>query len=986
MNVISYLSGLIYKPRARKLIQRTKMYLESFQHSNRTASQLLDAFNDGSIFVSAKQYQSLVERYASYRSYFEAGTPFIFNGKAKSEFNKLSKWIYRDSEFSAILEYYARVQQESNIVRRRASEQLQTINLHNQKYDNRVLQAQVELEQIKQHYISHSVKTRIQGEYREVYGFFKDAQNDELTEPQNAFKAIFDTWDNQVTFWNQDYIQRSLEEHKAFFDDIDGKSLDEQQRVAVLTDEDNNLVLAGAGSGKTLTIAGKVKFLTQIKNVRPEEILLISFTNKAAGEMKERISERLHVNVDVKTFHKLGNEIIARHSNAKRGIVEELRPYVQAFFEAEILTKPALMQKIVSFFGVYLNIPRDRADFKTLGEYHESQKGLDFESLKSKLNRMNSIHQTLKGETMKSLEEILIANFLFLNGVDYEYEKDYGYPTATREFRQYKPDFYLPEYGLYIEHFGVNEKMRAPWLEGIEEEKYISGIRWKRSIHAEKKTTCIESFSYYNQNGVLLSKLSENLLKQGIKYKTIDVRNLFELLCKRQNNQQFEEFIKLVCSFINLYKSSGYTNSEFERLSNDNRASERNLFLRDRTELFLSIVHPIYDFYQKSIGIEQRIDFNDMINEATRIAQLPEARFDYKYIIIDEYQDISKSRYGLVKAIKDKTGAKVMCVGDDWQSIYRFAGSDLDLFTRFGDYFGIYETMKIERTYRNSQELINIAGKFVMRNKKQMTKDLKSAKSSPQPIKVQAISTNMGDVVHTTIENIVEEYGVESSIMLLGRNNRDIKQLADHRSFIVDVDKRTIKSVKYKGLKLTFMSAHKSKGLEADNVILINGRNALLGFPNRISDDPVLQWVLTTPDTLEFAEERRLFYVALTRTRNELVIVVPENEKSVFVNELINEYKVPYVLTGIEKPISSNPKCLTCKTGTLVERKASNGNLFVGCSNYPGCRRTYSDIRLIKNQVYCATCKGYMVMRKNSRGVPFYGCTNYPHCRTTMNK
>lgn len=986
MNLFSTLSGLYYKPRIKKLLNHMQTYLESLDSSVKKGNRIVKSLDKDAEFISFKEHQNYIDRYTKNKAYFEKNDPFDVHNQIKKDFDKLKKWVLKTAKYITIVELYERVKKDSYQVYLRMLEQVKVIQVHNSKFDQKINQAFIELKQYKQDYITNSQKIHFVKEYEEVYQFFNTANEDELSEPQKEFKNLFSDKDAQFTSWNQEYIKENLQTHSAFFDDIDGKSLDEQQRVAVLTDEDNNLVLAGAGSGKTLTIAGKVKFLTQIKKVRPEEILLISFTNKAAGEMQERISKRLHVNVDVKTFHKLGNGIIAKHVNVKQSISDELRPYVQTFFDREILTRPALLQNIVQFFGVYFNIPRDRSEFETLGEYYESQRGLDFESLKSKLQRMNSTHQTLKGETMKSLEEIMIANFLFLNGVEYEYEKYYEYDTATKEFRQYQPDFYLTRYGLYLEHFGVNEQMRAPWLKGIEEKKYIQSVHWKRGLHAEKGTICIESFSYYNKNGMLLSKLSKNLQEHGVEFNEVNALDLYELLCSRQNNQQFEEFVKLICSFINLFKSSGYSGTDFDRLTHENRISENNPFLRKRTELFFEIVRPIYEFYQASIAKERKIDFNDMINEATEIALLPESHFNYRYIIIDEYQDISKGRFGLVKAIKDKTGAKVMCVGDDWQSIYRFAGSDLDLFTRFGEYFGAYETMKIERTYRNSQELIDIAGQFVMRNKKQLTKKLKSAKSTPQPIKIHSFSDNMGDVVDAIIEGIVQKYGVNNTIMLLGRNNMDIKQLDGHHGFKVDINKHLIKSEKYPSLQLSFMSVHKSKGLEAHNVIVINGRNAVLGFPNRMSDDPVLQWVLTAADSLAFSEERRLFYVALTRTENELFIVVPEREKSLFVNELIKDYKVPLVSSGSQTSIASNPKCLTCNTGTLVERKGKGGKSFLGCSNYPGCRRTYSDIRIIKNQVRCGTCKGYMVVRRSKNGVQFYGCTNFPHCRTTKKR
>lgn len=986
MNILLTLKGLIYKPRINKLLNRVHTYLESLESLVQANNQLLEPINSNTTYISVRDYQSYIDKQQQFKDYLKQGDPFDTNKVMKEEFDKLKVWIVNTSRFDLIIQLFERIQQQLNVNNLVIYNRLQSIQQHNMKYDRRIDQAFMDLKQYKEDYITNSQKKRFKKNYEEIYRFFQEASKEELSKSQHIFKTVFSDLDAFFSSWNQEYIQHSLQVHASFFDDIDGKSLDEQQRIAVLTDEDSNLVLAGAGSGKTLTIAGKVKFLTQIKKVKHEEILLISFTRKAAGEMRERITDRLKVNVDVMTFHGLGNEIIAQHTNKKRGTVDDARPYVQTFFDREMLTRPALLQKIVSFFGVYLNIPRDRADFETLGEYHESQRGLDFESLKSKLNRMNSPLQTLKGETMKSLEEIMIANFLFLNGVEYEYEKNYEYDTATKEFRQYQPDFYLTEYGLYLEHYGINEHMRAPWLKGIEEEKYIKGVHWKRELHAEKGTTCLESFSYYNQNGVLLSKLNENLMKHGVKYKVVNELKLYELLCSREYNKQFEDFIKLVCSFISLFKSSGYKDIDFDRLRSENQLKERNPFLRDRTELFLGIVRPIYKYYQESIDKEKKIDFNDMINKATGIAQLSESRFDYKYIIIDEYQDISKSRFGLVKAIQDKTGAKIMCVGDDWQSIYRFAGSDLDLFTRFGDFFGVHATMKIERTYRNSQELIDIAGQFVMRNKKQFTKELKSAKSTSKPVKIVSFSNNMGEVVESIIERIVQKYGLEGKIMLLGRNNGDLKQLEGHRGFIVDVEKKKIQSVKYESLTLDFMSTHKSKGLEADHVILINGRNALLGFPNRISDDPVLGWVLTEPDSLEFAEERRLFYVALTRTKNEMFIVVPEMEKSVFVNELIKEYKVPLLSYDNQNSISSNPKCLKCNTGILLERKGFQGKLFLGCSNFPGCRSRYNDVKIIKNQMRCGSCNGYIEMRKNAKGDLFYLCSNSPYCRTTYSK
>ncbi|NOU83900.1 AAA family ATPase [Paenibacillus sp. LMG 31459] len=996
--LLSFFQKLIYKPQAMKIIRPTTIKLDAVGTKLSEFSTTLQLFSSTPQYISlnSDSKPDLLRRVETLLPVLNAKSPFTVEPsvhlKFESKNKRLKQWLFQSDEYRVLCQTYAQLHQEAKNLKSQIEEQLIIHQKHNQQFDEKVLEANLCFEQIKKEYISTSDKQRYCSSYQEVFQFFKHADVQELSQPQAWFVSIYSNIDLHVRLANQGYIELQLVMQKSLFDDIDGKSLDEQQRISVLTDEDNNLVLAGAGSGKTLTIAGKVKFLTQIKKVQPEEILLISFTNKSAKEMQERINDKLNVPVIVKTFHKLGTGIIAQHSDFKLSVVNEPGSYIHSFFETAVLTKPHLLQQLVFFFGVYFNIPHDRANFKTLGEYHESQKSLDFESLKSKLERLNEKFDSLKGEKMKSLEEILIANYLFLNGIDYEYETDYEYPTATREFRQYKPDFYLPKYGIYIEHYGVNEHMRAPWLEGIEEEKYIKGIHWKRQTHDQMKTTCIESFSYYNQKGVLLERLAEHLMQHNVSINPIDASGLYELLCKREQNQQFDDFIKLIGSFISLFKSCGYRELDFERLERENELKERNFFLRERTKLFLAIARPAYLYYQTSIASERKIDFNDMINDATELARLPESHFQYKYIIIDEYQDISRSRFGLIQAIKEKSGAKVMCVGDDWQSIYRFAGSDLDLFTRFGDYFGAYETMKIERTYRNSQELIDIAGSFVMRNPNQLTKDLASGRSTPQPIKIQAFSEHMGQVVEMIVDNLVSKYGLENgdekrSVMLLGRNNLDLAQLEDYPGFVVDTKELTIRSVKYPSLDLIFMSVHKSKGLEADNVILINGKNATLGFPNRITDDPILQWVLTTPDYMEFAEERRLFYVALTRTKNELYIVVPDKDKSVFVTELIEQYGVPLNAIGVKGSISNNPKCLTCKTGVLVERKSKKGEAFVGCSNFPGCRRKYSDLKLIKEQIYCAKCKGYMVIKKNNKtGKLFYACSNFPHCAHTMNQ
>lgn len=850
---------------------------------------------------------------------------------------------------------------------------------------------------LRKNYITHSMYHEIQidSRFKNSFDYLKNDINEINDKTVKEFIIYFGNLSKYINKWNNEYVNNELRIHKDLFNNIDGKSLDIQQRTAIVTDEDANLILAGAGSGKTLTISGKVKYLIDRKGVNPDEILLISFTKKASEEMKERISKKLGLNVDVMTFHKLGLQIISTSNGFKPEVFDELDKVIDNYFKTQIISDNSLLQLLLQFFGFYINIPKDLDEFEDLGEYHEHYKNVDFETLKSKAfkqkeyvkkntKKLANEYKTYSGEQVKSLEEFIIANFLFLNGIDYIYESPYAYNTANQNYRQYKPDFYLPEYDIYIEHFGINENFRAPHLSDIEEKIYLEGIEWKRNTHKQYQTTLIETYSYYNKNGILLEKLEEKLKNYNIVFNPVDFKELYSAIYDQTNDRYFTEFKKLIATFINLFKSNGFRANKFREFKNDNNRTKNHIFLQKRNHIFFSLVEPIYDFYQKQMQQSRQIDFNDMIITATNLIKNDKISFNYKYIIIDEYQDISHSRYNLVNEIRQKTKAKIMCVGDDWQSIYRFAGSDVQLFTKFRDYFGQHELLKIEKTYRNSQQLIDIAGKFVMKNPLQYKKDLKSDKSNPFPIRLFGYKGNEIILSLTkAIEEVINLYGEDTEVLLLGRNNFDIKILDNQEQFKINNKNMTIKYNKYPKLKITFLTVHRSKGLESDNVILINAKNSTVGFPNKISDDPILSYVLTDSDDFWFAEERRLFYVAITRTKNTTYVLVPEHFQSTFVKELRNDYKLPYEYDG--QNMITNLSCPRCKSGHLLVRANGMGQKFLGCSNYPGCDYTLNNIEVLNDQIKCISCGRYMVRRKNRYGKAFYGCSYYPKCNNTLN-
>ncbi|MDD2286715.1 MAG: UvrD-helicase domain-containing protein [Paludibacter sp.] len=802
---------------------------------------------------------------------------------------------------------------------------------------------------LQESYISHSTVITLRSDFRETYTYIQSLPS--FVRDQCDLTKFYDTYsdlERYIDEWNTIFVKKELVDTRALFDDIDGRSLDEQQRVAVITDEDNELIIAGAGCGKTLTLSGKVQYLLKRKNILPEEILLISYTKKATEELRNRVSHGAGGTITAKTFHKLGFDIITNHCHQRPDVAEEsdLIKSIKIYFENVLISDPEKIIILLTFFGSYIHIPPGMEKFRSAEEVTGFYQGISFQTLRSHAelyisDASKNEKQTHAGEKVKSLEELTIANFLYLNGVEYEYERLYPFASGDITKKPYRPDFYLPEYDLYLEHFGVSSDGTVPWLSKEEAEKYIEGMKWKRAFHKKHGTTLLETYSYYNKDGILTEKLTEILQKHTVVFHSRDLRELYVVWMKKKYLSGYRDFIHLVSTFIILYKSNGYTGLPCETLKKS-LPDRVNVFYQQRTDLFLKIVSPIYQRYQNYLKYSGKIDFSDMINEAESIIASDPSPESYKYIIIDEYQDTSVGRYRLIRTLREKTGAKIVCVGDDWQSIYKFAGSDIGLFINFEKYFGYSSRVKIENTYRNSQELIDIAGKFVMANPRQIKKELRSVGHCEKPVRfVPYTPGHVSKALKIIVDEIAAEFGENTRVLVLGRTNYDIRDkitnsciFGDGFSLKYTQSGVFIISEKYPGLTLEFLTVHSAKGIESDNVIILNLEDKILGFPNKIEDDPLLELVLTAGDGFLYAEERRLFYVALTRTRNNVYLPIPEkiSKRSMFVCELEKQ------IASKDYPSNDQKKCPVCGSA-MVPRNGKYG-VFFGCSRYPNCKGT----------------------------------------------
>lgn len=890
--------------------------------------------------------------------------------------------------------------------------------------------------------------------FKEDYAEYISSEDEKFFEKFYNKPETFETDTKQA---NERYINQELKDNSDLFDDLDGKSLDSQQREAIVVDEDAVKVIAGAGSGKTFTIQGKVKYLTEKRDVDPSEILAISFSNASVDDLKERIAEP----IDIKTFHKVGKDILTQYNQYSRPDTSALKRIIKRYLTKKALKNEDISKKLIEFFSFYINVPPSDDDIKYEGDLLDWQEGVDFSTLKRRFK--NKQRETLNNEIVRSYEELYIANFLFIYGIKYTYEKIYSYPNKNfeREFNKFKeflfsfneeipdelknditndllnltdifeeyeikdylPDFYLDDYNIYIEHFGLNRNCENHLIGGKSSEEYVKEMEWKRKVHKKYGTTLIETFSYYQSENRLLTRLAEKLQAQGVEFNEIDYREVYRILLENKTIKEWEDFIVLLKTFIELFKGNNYDETKFKEFY-DYVGGLKDSFSKDRTIAFLKIVEEIYNDYEAYLLKIKKIDFNDMINKASDCIVKNGLDLPYKYIIVDEYQDTSFTRYNLLRNICDSIGAKIMVVGDDWQSIYSFSGCDVNIFTKFDNFFDVCETRYIEKTYRNSQQLIDASSNFVMKNPDQTRKELKSSKSLKYPIKLVNFDNDFDEILkfELIIKNIINQSTFKNKkILILGRNNKDIFNLLKNfnveneygkRKFEIlgDEDKlRRNKFVKivYRespDVNIEYRTVHQSKGLECDNVILINLKNWKTGFPNKMVDDPILNFVKRNGDSFSYAEERRLFYVALTRTKNNVYLLAPYFKSSVFVQELKTDANVELLnlehnrletLKNIEKNgeryvIPTKLKCPVCKTGVvLLESFWNKGKLnrVLKCSHNmapPFNRCNWeggyygSELEDLDDIEYCPSCDGILIKRyRHSDGHPFLGCTNF---------
>lgn len=563
-------------------------------------------------------------------------------------------------------------------------------------------------------YITNNEKQIIQSKFNNLYIKTRKNKLYIFSKTKRKFVKDFKNVDVLQKKNNSIYTENVLAINNDLLNNIKGFPLDSEQRRCVVDEEDNILVIAGAGSGKSLTIIGKIRYLIESKFFEENEILCISFTNDSTNSLKKSLQKNYNYNIDVLTFHKLALKIFAtvrEEINISDSYTLEL--IIDEFYEAIIYDYPAILKSVVYYF----------------------------------------------------------------NNNDFNYFNEYKKIINTKKFIRYK---------------------------------------------------------------------------------------------------------KLLAQFIRLFKANVLNDNILINYLEKAKNNKKDYY-------FLYNIIIIFNIYQNELTSQKELDFDDMILDSIKIIDKYNLNLKYKYIIVDEYQDTSLIRCNLLQKIINKSNSKLMVVGDDFQSIYRFSGCNLDIFLNFNKYFSNPKIMYISNTYRNAQELIDIAGSFVMKNRLQIKKDLLSKKNLSKPIKI-IYYNNQKEALKNLLLYLIQDNKKE--LLILGRNNGDIRKATDLK---LEND-----YIMFDNIRIKYLTVHRSKGLEEENVIILNLENDVLGFPSKLEDDDILKYIVKYDDKISYEEERRLFYVSLTRTKNYNYLLVNENKPSIFVKEILRDYSEKIEILSIK--------------------------------------------------------------------------------------
>lgn len=724
----------------------------------------------------------------------------------------------------------------------------------------------------------------------EVRDYFAEVAD---AKARKAFEYWQGTPERLAEEYNDAATAGILRKYAPFFQIIEKSPLTEEQARAVVNLNTNLLLVASAGSGKTSVMVAKAAYALLFGYFKPSRVVLIAFNRKAVAELRQRIRERFSIagipweRVQIETFHALSYKITRKLGNP--GIVLS-----KMFRDGSDGTK--------EFMDMLRDLIRRKEAFRI--------PALFFCSLSPSMNTNSKA-----GATWRSAAGIL-EHFLDWLNICYDEKDGIRDENTIAEYLIFNDD----DCDAVSFIFRVVAKITPD-----EPEDTAQPRRKKKKKNRKKPGEVIKFTANDIESGSFIVPLVKLLRKKGFSFRS----SINERLKKPQQSYELDGFIRTMRSFLTHAKNSLMTPEMlWEKYLSEKSPEWHNL----RTGLFLKLFRQVYRAWIRLL--DGGIDFEDMLNLSVQVLERHPEFNPYDLVMVDEAQDISLSRARLLKLLVRNPETRLFAVGDDWQSINRFSGAVINVMSDFAGFFGQSDMLKLETTFRCSQEICDVSSSFISRNKSQIAKNVRGIfqTKTPAVVTVNAdCDPEIPEVIAILLRKIIKEAaGKKISVMLLGRYNDDrkyVKKILNHPEF------RNI---------VQFMTVHKSKGLEADYVIIVRATSGILGFPCNMTDDRLLDLVMPESDSFPYSEERRLFYVGITRARIRSYVITLWDEESEFTEEINSNARQNYLHFDIPPEKSGGiDRCPLCHHGITFLRQSKYGYFYACCRFKCGYTKKY---------------------------------------------
>jgi DNA helicase-4 len=693
-----------------------------------------------------------------------------------------------------------------------------------------------------------------------------------------------------ISHYNETFVKKQKIKFSDFFKGVEfnqSNVLNDDQIKAVITNDVNTLVVAGPGSGKTKLLTDRIAYYILKHKISPDKIIVLTYNVSASEEISRRLKKIYNISsnssnidsVNITTFHSIGYKILAQSKKTRSEVprVEDnSRKVIRELIRDKKGKNSGYQQYYIDYFIDYCG----ELDFKDGKNLREDQLYYS-RSLK---------YVSLDGTQVKSIAERDIANFFIQHGINYKYEVLVNWCDHDLPGKTYHPDFFLPDYDIYLEHWAVSDDDYVPkWFSG-DTQDYQAKKKWKRDQFQKHNKMLWETDSSQWKNSQLESVLHEYCKNNEIPTKERTNEEIIKLLDRFPKKSEI--LSDSINSAIQTAKIYGYTPIKFIEYM-----SSKIKIMSKRESRFYKLVFPIFLEYEDYLKKNEKIDFEDMINQSVQILEkYNENSTDqripgYSMIMVDEFQDISHQRFELLKKLCSlKEDCRLFCVGDDWQAIYGFSGASNKYMVNFGKFIDHFTELKLNINYRNPSEIIQVGEEIIKKCKEYIPKNLVPVNNTIlNPISSKILGSTTENVYKNIqmrrtvdlIKKLIQDGVDQSEIMVLSRFNFGYTFVKDICEKDPEINVELLKKGKPVKSGVRFYSMHKSKGLEADYVIILNLYNGLFGFPPQITDSynrTLIHEDLTDSED----EERRLLFVALTRARKKVILFMWKGEESYF--------------------------------------------------------------------------------------------------------